>query len=95
MNKQVYKAVSDRAGGLCELCMQYKPLQLHHIIGGVGKRKQHETVESCIMLCLDCHDEVEGNYRLDRALKKMVQAIYAGQGYGETEIRRMMGGKLY
>lgn len=95
MDKQVYKAVLERAGGLCELCFQYKPLQLHHIIGGSGKRKQHETVESCMMLCLECHDEVERNKRLDRALKKMVQAIYAGQGYGEDEIRRMMGGKLY
>ena len=95
MDKRVYKAVSDRAGGLCELCYQYKPLQLHHIVGGRGKRKQHETVDSCIMLCLDCHDDVEGNIKLDRALKKMVQAIYAGKGHGETEIRRMMGGKLY
>ncbi len=47
------------------------------------------------MLCMDCHEETESNFRLDKALKKMVQAIYAGQGYGETEIRRMMGGKLY
>lgn len=95
MDKRIYKAVSERAGGLCELCGQYKPLSLHHIIGGRGKRKVHETVDSCIMLCMDCHEEAESNFRLDRALKKIAQAIYAGQGHGETEIRRMMGGKLY
>ena len=95
MNKQVYKAVSDRAGGLCELCGQYKPLSLHHIVNGQGKRQQHETVESCIMLCADCHEVVHKDFRLDKALKKMVQAIYAGQGYGDMEIRRMMGGKMY
>ncbi len=47
------------------------------------------------MLCLDCHEAVHQDYRLDRALKKMVQAVYAGQGYGMDEIRRMMGGKMY
>lgn len=95
MDKRIYKAVAERAGGLCELCGWYKPLSLHHIIGGRGKRKQHETKDSCIMLCLDCHEAVHQDYRLDRALKKMVQAVYAGQGYGMDEIRRMMGGKMY
>ena len=95
MNKKIYNAVSERAGGLCELCGQYKPLSLHHIIGGQGKRRQHETVESCIMLCVDCHEAVHKDFRIDRALKKILQVVYAKQGYNETEIRRMMGGKLY
>ncbi len=95
MNKKVYEAVSERAGGLCELCMEYKPLQLHHIIGGRGKRTQCETEYSCIMLCMDCHSEVHSRFRLDRALKKMVQALYMAQNYTEQEIRRMMGGKMY
>ena len=95
MDKRIYKAVADRAGGLCELCLEYKPLQLHHIISGSGKRKQHETVESCIMLCVDCHRAAHNDFRVNRLLKKTVQLVYLCEGYTIDQVRRMMGGKLY
>ncbi len=97
MNKKLYATVSERANGACEICGEYggEYLQLHHIINGSGKRRQHETEYSCIMLCVECHNEVHSNFRLNISLKKMVQALYMGQRYNEQEVRRMMGGKLY
>lgn len=101
MNKEIIQAVLERSGGLCEECgVADYMCQLHHIIGGRGKRKQHETVESVILLCWDCHHGTFGVHgregkTLDLKLKKQLQETYFNQGYTENEVRRMMGGKLY
>ena len=99
MDKKIVQAVLERSKGLCEVC--YAPgAELHHIIYGKGKRKQHETVESVVLLCWDCHRGTYGVHgregrKLDLQLKKQLQERYFKQGYSEKEVREMMGGKLY
>jgi len=56
MNKAVFKAVEDRAGGRCEACgFLRRDLTLDHWEGGNGRRRQHESVETCWMLCTRCN----------------------------------------
>ena len=99
MDKKIVQAVLERSKGLCEVC--YAPgAELHHIIYGKGKRKQHETVESVILLCYECHRGTYGVHgregrELDLELKRKLQLEYFKQGYSEKEVREMMGGKLY
>lgn len=99
MDKKIVQAVLERSKGLCEVC--YAPgTELHHIIYGKGKRKEHETVESVVLLCWDCHRGTYGVHgregrKLDLQLKKQLQERYFKQGYSEKEVREMMGGKLY
>jgi len=92
----VYEAVRKRANGRCELCGKLtNDLQMHHVVSGYGRRKAHESVETCIMLCVECHAEVHRNAKLDRALKLLVQERLASKGLSTDEIRNKMGGKLY
>lgn len=99
MDKKIVQAVLERSKGLCEVC--YAPgAELHHIIYGKGKRKQHETVESVVLLYWDCHRGTYGVHgregrKLDLQLKKQLQERYFKKGYSEKEVREMMGGKLY
>lgn len=37
-------------------------LELDHWLGGVGRRRQRESVETCWMLCTACHFERTRNY---------------------------------
>lgn len=100
MNKEIIKAVLERSNGLCEICGSSQMVQLHHIIGGNGKRKQHETEESVVALCWVHHHGTKGVHgregkKLDRSLKIELQDKYKNKGYSEEEVRQMMGGKLY
>lgn len=101
MDKEIVNKVLERSGGICEVCGAADYMcQLHHIIGGRGKRKQHETVESVMLLCWDCHYGTFGIHgregkALDTKLKRQLQEIYFNQGYTENEVREKMGGKLY
>lgn len=100
MNKQVAEAVLERSKGLCELCGSNDRVSLHHIIGGSGKRKQHEAPETVIALCYSHHMGDYGVHgkngsQLNWNLKKTVQGYYLAQGLSEDEIREKMGGKLY
>lgn len=99
MDKKIVQAVLERSKGLCEVC--YAPgTELHHIIYGKGKRKQHETIESVVLLCYECHRGTNGVHgkngkELNIKLKKQLQEYYFKQGYTEEETRELMGGKLY
>ena len=100
MNNKIVQAVLERSKGLCELCLSPNMTELHHIIGGRGKRKQHESVESIINLCWEHHKGTYGIHcregrALDIQLKKQLQQTYINQGYTESEVRVKMGGKLY
>jgi len=96
MNSEIYQAVRKRADGRCELCGKLtNELQLHHIVSGYGKRKEYESVETCIMLCAECHAEVHNNAKLEKALKLLAQERLRNQGLNEDQIRAKMGGKLY
>lgn len=86
--------------GNCEVCGSGYMVQKHHIVGGRGKRKQHENEHSTIYLCWHCHHGTEGvhgkNGRgLALQLKRQLQERYFSMGYEEEEIRQMMGGRLY
>ena len=101
MDKEIVQAVLEWSGGLCEECgVADYMCQLHHIIGGNGKRKQHENEFSLILLCWNCHHGTYGIHgregkELDLKLKRQLQERYFNQGYTENEVRRLMGGKLY
>ncbi|KYH35853.1 hypothetical protein CLTEP_02460 [Clostridium tepidiprofundi DSM 19306] len=97
MNKKIYSAVMERANGYCEVCNRYfgEKLQLHHIVSGTGKRQKYETLTSCIAVCIECHNEIHSNRKLDLALKKLVQEKYFRQGLNEKEVREKMGGRIY
>lgn len=100
MNKNIVRAVLERSQGLCEWCGNNNMVQLHHVIRGNGKRRQHESVESVIALCWTHHHSNKGVHgrdgkELDRILKIRLQKTYKEQGYKEDEVRRMMGGRLY
>ena len=100
MDKNVAAKVLERSNGLCEICHSNYMVQLHHIIFGHGKRKQCENEHSVIALCWDCHHGtfgVHGKYgkMLDMKLKIGLQRKYFSMGYTESEVRALMGGKLY
>lgn len=102
MNKKVKEAVLKRCEvidniGKCEYCNQYRIIQLHHVVSGIGKRTIHETELSVVGLCLECHNYLhnKNGAKMNYELKKIVQERYKKRGYSEDEIRKLMGGKLY
>lgn len=80
----------------CRICGRTAICERHHIIHGSGNRKQCETGESLVPLCVDCHRRLHGcnGHVLDVKLKAELQHTYFGQGRSEAEVRRLMGGKL-
>ena len=100
MNKEIVQEVLERSQGLCEVCGCNYLVQLHHLVGGSGKRKVHETVESVKALCWYCHYGANGwhgknSIPIKATLRKQLQETYKNQGKTEEEIRTLMGGKLY
>jgi len=99
MDKKVYKMVSDRADGKCEVCGRWcgSSLELHHIL----RRKVVATPENCIMLCGNgCHRGSEGihgknGHTLDIKLKLKLQETYFDMGMTDEEVRTLMNGRLY
>ena len=99
MKKEVVQAVLKRSKGLCEVCKRHGE-EIHHIVYGIGKRKEHETIDSVVLLCQNCHRGTNGVHgkngrELGLKLKRELQEKYFGMGYTEDKVRRMMGGKLY
>lgn len=96
-----YQEIIKRSKGRCEVCGGMNgEVQMHHIISGHGKRKQHENIDSIICLCWECHHSNEGVHgkngrELNLKLKVKLQKTYFKQGYSEEKVREMMGGKLY
>jgi hypothetical protein len=48
--------VFARAGGVCELCRSRHASEWHHVLSG-PERKRHESEETTLALCFDCHRE--------------------------------------
>lgn len=103
MNKKIRKAVFDRAtpdDGLtpiCEGCDMEIAIECHHSIGGTGKRKVHESVESCYALGSNCHRKIESKDGHDLRIYLILktQQRYFDMGLSEDAVREKMGGKLY
>ena len=82
--------------GECWRCHRTTECQTHHSILGRGKRREHETPESLYLLCVDCHRFAhgkDGHGFLDE-MKMHTQSKYFAQGFAETDVRKLMGGKL-
>jgi hypothetical protein len=102
-DKSIRAAVFSRATpkgsavAICEFCGSEMATELHHSIGGNGKRMQHESVESCFALGEKCHKQIESKdgKRIRRQLILTAQRRYFDQGLSEDKVRRMMGGKIY
>ena len=45
-----------RSGGRCEFCrIPVPPGELHHILGGIGRRRRDERVDTVAFICVACH----------------------------------------
>jgi hypothetical protein len=56
---QLRHEVIVRAAGACEWCGDpVPPGELHHVLGGSGRRRQEERLDTLAFLCLACHKEV-------------------------------------
>jgi len=96
VNSEVYAAVRNRANGRCELCGKLSSdLELHHVVSGFGRRRQYESVETCLMLCHECHEQAHRDAKLNRALKLLIQERLMRAGRTEEEVRQIMGGRLF
>lgn len=98
--KKLFQSVVERAGGQCEVCGSNQGIELHHILGGTGRRRQQERYETIVALCYECHRGtwgIHGKYgsQLDIKLKQELQDCYFSKGKDEDEVRRLMGGRLY
>lgn len=51
----------DRARYRCECCSSLGPLVMDHWLGGRGRRRQEERLETVWMLCLRCNDDRTAN----------------------------------
>lgn len=55
--------VMIREGGCCACCgwdASNNCGEIHHIVSGVGRRRQKEDVLTCVLLCRQCHRFVTG-----------------------------------
>jgi hypothetical protein len=103
MDKRIRAAVFNRATppgesiAICEACYNENATDFHHSIGGNGKRRQHESIESGFALGDKCHRLIESKdgARLRRQLILVAQQRYFDQGLTEDEVRQRMGGKIY
>lgn len=97
--KKIAPKVLERSSGLCKACSS-SGTELHHCIGGSGKRKQHQNEYSVVLLCFECHRGTHGVHgregkAIDIKLKTQLQDTYFNQGYSEDEVRKKMGGRMY
>jgi len=57
--RQFKYRVHELDGWKCRRCFCIVPLTVHHIVK--RSKLRLDTVENCVSLCFDCHDEVERN----------------------------------
>jgi len=79
MNQRVWKAVQERSGGRCESCSRGSGNygQTDHFFG----RARAEGVESCWLLCMECHYRKTNNQPSARFWLEMFVAHCAKHGY--------------
>lgn len=64
--RSIYLAVAERSGGACECgCRRYAtvllPLELEHMLGGIGRRRTLQSKYTCWQLRRDCHQAKSAN----------------------------------
>jgi hypothetical protein len=86
---ELHLAVMERARGKGELCG--KPLrpfwEMCHLNGGIGRKRQHESIENCVAEHYECHNAIDAA-PLEWLAK--VQAWAARYGYPIPERFRQM-----
>ncbi len=99
MDKDLANKIIEKHNGECIICGS-TDIELHHIVKGRGRRKQHENEYSVVPLCYYHHRGTKGVHgrdgrTLDLYLKRQLQKKYFDMRYTESEVREKMGGKLY
>lgn len=57
---EIRQTVFARSGDKCEACFLTFPTELHHVLGGQGRRVR-ESAENCAAICRDCHRAAHRN----------------------------------
>lgn len=81
--------VALRSLGRCEWCHDRPAGELHHLVGGVGKRRTAERVDTMVFLCVPCH---QGYHAGNVAVMEdgLTWAIWNGFNDSLTEIHRRL-----
>lgn len=95
----IFEQVLERDNYKCIICGA-RDIEVHHILGGTGRRKQQQRIETMVCLCAEHHRGTNGVHgmngkKLDNKLKMKLQRSYFKEGYSIDETRNLMGGKLY
>jgi hypothetical protein len=53
--------VFTRGAWNCEFCRTAEATEMHHLEGGIGRRRQMQSVENCVALCAKCHRGYHGD----------------------------------
>lgn len=88
---EVRHEVVVRCAGYCELCRLDRVRELHHILGGTGRRKKEERLDTLIGLCLTCHASIHsGDLRALHRLARWAhdQRFLAAATEAERRIRK-------
>ena len=87
------RQVEERANRNCELCGSPYIDGIHHII---PRRKRIHRPETLILSCKSHHDLIEDDSTgMQKQLQVELQQFYYNMGYIESNIRKLMGGKIY
>ena len=92
ISKELAEKILDRS--MCEVCGGIGS-EIHHIV----RRSLKPTENNLILLCSNCHRGTNGvhgmkGHKLDVILKKGLQDKLFAKGFNESEVRKMMGGRI-
>ena len=60
--EEIRRVVIARQASVCAVCgFRDGGGDVHHVLSGVGQRRQHESAETCVYLCRLCHRFVTDN----------------------------------
>ena len=91
---ELAEKILDRSGGSCENCGGFGS-EIHHVV----RRSVEPTEDNLILLCTNCYRGTYGvhgmkGHELDVKLKKNLQDKLFAKGLSESEVRKLMGGKI-
>lgn len=83
---RIREAVMTRAGGYCEACggpaTGTDPLVLDHMLGGIGRRRQRQSVETCWAIHgMTCHVNRTNNAPAAALWRTWMQLFLERHGY--------------
>ena len=83
---QIRAAVEKRSRGLCEACHGafLQRGALDHWLGGTGRRRQMESIETCWLLCWSCNHMRTHNSPTSESWNRIFEAHCKAHGYRFT-----------